>query len=59
MTPEQAAALVDLIDDLIDEKVATAIEAHETVGEHYSTGSSAGRIREAMVKVLVEGATVR
>jgi hypothetical protein len=59
MTPEQAEALVDLIDDLIDEKVATAIEAHETGDGHYSTGSGARRIREAMIKVIVEGVTVR
>jgi len=54
MTPEQAEALVDLIDDLIDEKVAVAIEAHETGDGHYSTGSGARRIREAMVNVLVK-----
>ena len=52
MTPSQAARLVDLIDDLIDDKVAVAIEAHETEGEHYSSGTVAKGIREAMVKVL-------
>jgi hypothetical protein len=53
MTSEQAAAFVDLIDDLIDAKVETAIEAHETEGEHYSSGTIAKGIRETMVKVLM------